>query len=394
MSFVIYDTARREKRAFEPIEEGKVSLYVCGLTVYDLPHIGHARTFVVFDVIARALRDAGYEVTLVRNYTDIDDKIIRRSRELNRDAGELAQEMIDGLDTDMAALGIEPAQIGPRVTQHIDDIVAYIARLVDNNFAYEKNGDVYFRVRAFDDYGRLSNRNLDDMQAGARVEVSDIKEDPADFALWKAAKEGDEIAWDSPWGKGRPGWHIECSVMSTKYLGNTFDIHGGGRDLIFPHHENEIAQAKACNDGDFARYWMHSGMVEIDGEKMSHSLGNFWTLRDILKTTHRESLRYFFLTTHYRHNIQFSKQNIELAAKRVGIIVRTLAKLEDRINAFAAKKTLPDAADEPVQVAQFRAALRDDFNTPCALAELAACTKAANDLLDSKGKQNAQSSNH
>ena len=272
MALRIYDTSRRDKVDFVPLKEGEVSLYVCGLTVYDLPHIGHARTFVMFDVFRKMLRKLGYKVTLVRNHTDIDDKIIRRSKEEGCTPSELADRMIDGLHHDMALIDVEQADIEPRVTQHIPDIIAFIEKLFANGHAYCAGGDVYFDVTTFKDYGRFSNRNLDEMLEGVRIEVNDVKRNPADFALWKGTTDRSEPGWDSPWGYGRPGWHIECSCMSTKYLSPSFDIHGGGRDLIFPHHENEIAQAKGAQDGDFARYWMHVGMVEINGEKMSHSL--------------------------------------------------------------------------------------------------------------------------
>ncbi|MBQ1265678.1 MAG: cysteine--tRNA ligase [Proteobacteria bacterium] len=389
MTLRIYDTSRRDKVDFVPLKEGEVSLYVCGLTVYDLPHIGHARTFVVFDVFRRMLRKLGYKVTLVRNHTDIDDKIIRRSKEEGCTPSELADRMIDGLHHDMAMIDVEPADIEPRVTKHIPDIIAFIQKLFDNGHAYRAGNDVYFDVTTFKDYGRFSNRNLDEMLEGVRIEVSDIKKNPADFALWKGVDDPSEPGWDSPWGYGRPGWHIECSCMSTKYLSPSFDIHGGGRDLIFPHHENEIAQAKGAQEGAFARYWMHVGMVEINGEKMSHSLKNFWTIRDIASQVHAEALRYFFLTTHYRHSINFSQDTIAEATGRLTSLYRTI-QAADEVTAVALRKDPALAAEAAVSealVAEFAAALEDDLNTPKALAVLATAQSKANEIIDARGKK-------
>lgn len=389
MALRIYDTSRRDKVDFVPLKEGEVSLYVCGLTVYDLPHIGHARTFVMFDVFRKMLRKLGYKVTLVRNHTDIDDKIIRRSKEEGCTPLELADRMIDGLHHDMALIDVEQADIEPRVTQHIPDIIAFIEKLFANGHAYCAGGDVYFDVTTFKDYGRFSNRNLDEMLEGVRIEVNDVKRNPADFALWKGTTDRSEPGWDSPWGYGRPGWHIECSCMSTKYLSPSFDIHGGGRDLIFPHHENEIAQAKGAQDGDFARYWMHVGMVEINGEKMSHSLKNFWTIRDIAEQVHAESLRYFFLTTHYRHNINFSHDTIAEATGRLTSLYRTIQAADEMI-AVAVRKDASLAADQAAADAlekEFVAALEDDLNTPKALAVLASAQGKANEIIDARGKK-------
>ncbi len=385
----IYDTAEKSKVDFKPLVDGKVSIYVCGLTVYDLPHIGHARTFVVFDVFRRFLKKVGYEVKFVRNHTDIDDKIIRRSREEGTTPEELATRMIDALHEDMASIDVEQADIEPRVTQHIPDIIAFIQKLFDNGYAYEAGGDVYFRVSAFKDYGKLSHRNLDEMINGVRIEVNEAKEAAGDFALWKGELSEDKPAWDSPWGRGRPGWHIECSCMSTKYLTPSFDIHGGGRDLIFPHHENEIAQAKGAQAGDFARYWMHVGMVEINGEKMSHSLKNFWTVRDIRKQVHPEALRYFFLTTHYRNNINFSHDTIQEATLRITSLYRTL-EAADRMCAPALAKDASLVADDGFvasQVDPFVEAMADDLNTPKALAVMAQTAKLANEIIDARGKK-------
>lgn len=385
----LYDTSRREKVDFTPLVDGHVSIYVCGLTVYDLPHIGHARTFVVFDVFRRFLRNIGYSVTFVRNHTDIDDKIIKRSREENTTPQELASRMIDELHKDMAAIDVEQADVEPRVTQHIPDIIDFIQKLFDNGYAYQAGGDVYYRVSAFKDYGKFSNRNLDEMLNGVRKAVNEAKDNAEDFALWKGETDPDKPAWDSPWGRGRPGWHIECSCMSTKYLSPSFDIHGGGRDLIFPHHENEIAQAKGAQEGDFARYWMHVGMVEINGEKMSHSLHNFWTLRDIVKQVHPEALRYFFLTTHYRNNINFSHDTINEATQRITSLYRTLDAADKLIEQFSKKHPDIQAKIDLAQIHEnaFVEAMADDLNTPKALAAMAQTAKLANEIIDARGKK-------
>ena len=385
----IHDTASRSKIQFVPLVDGKISIYVCGLTVYDLPHIGHARTFVVFDVFRKFLKKIGYDVTFVRNHTDIDDKIIRRSKEENTSPEELATRMIDALHADMASIDVDEADIEPRVTQHIPDIIAFIQKLFDNGYAYEAGGDVYYRVSAFKDYGKFSHRNLDEMLNGVRIDVNEAKENAGDFALWKGESDPDKPAWDSPWGRGRPGWHIECSCMSTKYLTPSFDIHGGGRDLIFPHHENEIAQAKGAQNGDFARHWMHVGMVEINGEKMSHSLKNFWTVRDIAKQVHPEALRYFFLTTHYRNNINFSHDTIHEATQRITSLYRTLDAADRLLAPAIAKDPSLDATNDATQalVTPFVDAMADDLNTPKALAIMAQVAKQANEIIDAKGKK-------
>ena len=281
MALRVYNTLSGKKEEFKPLSPPKVGLYACGVTVYDYCHIGHARASVAFDAIARYLRYAGYDVTYVRNYTDIDDKIINRSNEQGIDWKELAQTFIDAHDKDMGALGVQRADVEPRATEYIDEIIEIVKTLVDRGVGYEVDGDVYFAVEKFDGYGKLSKRNIEDMQAGARIDVDERKNSPLDFALWKSSKPG-EPAWDSPWGKGRPGWHIECSAMSAAILGQPLDIHGGGKDLIFPHHENEIAQSEAATGKEFVRYWMHNGFVNIDSEKMSKSLGNFFTIREVL----------------------------------------------------------------------------------------------------------------
>lgn len=389
MPLKIYDTPRREKVLFEPLEPGHVSIYVCGLTVYDLPHIGHARTFIVFDVFRRFLRSIGYSVKFVRNHTDIDDKIIKRAKEESTTPDELASRMIDALHNDMASIDVEPADIEPRVTRHITDIIEFIQKLFDNGYAYEAGGDVYFRVSKYVDYGKFSNRNLDEMINGVRKAVNEAKDNAEDFALWKGESDPEKPGWDSPWGRGRPGWHIECSVMSTKYLSPSFDIHGGGRDLIFPHHENEIAQAKCAQAGDFARHWMHVGMVEINGEKMSHSLHNFWTVRDIARQVHPEALRYFFLTTHYRNNINFSHDTINEATQRVTSLYRTLDAAQRLLKVAVSKDAtiVANEAEVAAQVAPFMEAMADDMNSPKALACMAQTARLANEIIDARGKK-------
>ena len=389
MSFQLFDTAQRAKRTFEPITSGKVSIYVCGLTVYDLPHIGHARTFITFDVVRRYFTERGYDVHFIRNHTDVDDKIIRRAAELGEAPEVLAERMINGLNDDMAALGVLRADVEPRVTTHIPQIVAMINTLIERGHAYAVDGDVYFRVESFEGYGGFSGRNLEDLESGARVETNQLKETPFDFALWKNVKPG-EPSWETPWGSGRPGWHIECSAMSTEYLGATFDIHGGGRDLIFPHHENEIAQSKASCGGEFARYWMHTGMLEIEGEKMSHSLDNFWTVRDILKQVHPDALRYFFLTASYRNNINFSRETIHEAARRVTYLYRTLEALGEAIARGKGEVSLEGDAERAQAIAEllpsFHAAMEDDFNTPRALATIAEAARLANEFAEQRKK--------
>jgi cysteinyl-tRNA synthetase len=295
----LYNTLTGQKERFEPAEPDRVRIYVCGPTVYDMAHIGHARAYVAFDVVVRTLRRHFGEVKHARNYTDVDDKIIRRANEVGESPERIAERYTEEFLHDMDALGVERPDVAPKVTEHIGEIVRLVERLIETGFAYAAGGDVYYRVRRFDGYGKLSKRRLDDMEAGARVEPGEQKEDALDFALWKGAKPG-EPSWDSPWGKGRPGWHIECSAMSAKHLGETFDIHGGGKDLIFPHHENEIAQSEAATGAVYARFWMHNGFVNIDDEKMSKSLGNFFTVREVLKRFHPQVLRAFLLAVHYR----------------------------------------------------------------------------------------------
>ena len=304
----IYNTLTRKKEEFVPMEEGKVKMYVCGPTVYNFFHIGNARPFVVFDTMRKYLEFKGYKVKFVQNFTDVDDKIINRAREEGVSAGEISEKYIEEYYKDAAALNVKRATVHPKVTETMADIIQFVQDLIDQGYAYEVNGDVYYRTRKFKEYGKLSGKNIEDLISGARIAVDEQKEDPLDFALWKARKEPDEIAWESPWGMGRPGWHIECSTMAKKYLGDTIDIHAGGADLQFPHHENEIAQSEAHSGCTFARYWMHNGYINIDGIKMSKSLGNFRTVRDLLQIYDGEVLRFLILSGHYRGPIDFGEE--------------------------------------------------------------------------------------
>ena len=302
----IYNTLTRKKEEFKPIKEGEVSIYVCGPTVYNFFHIGNARPFVVFDTLRKYMEYRGNKVKFVQNFTDVDDKIINKAREEGSTAPEVSEKYIEEYYKDAAALNVRKADVHPKVSEHIQDIVKFVETLVEKGYAYEADGDVYFSTRKFPEYGKLSKQNIDDLESGARIAVGEVKQDPLDFALWKARKTEDEIAWESPWGMGRPGWHMECSAMSKKHLGETIDIHAGGQDLQFPHHENEIAQSECCNGSPFAHYWMHNGYITIDNEKMSKSKGNFFTVRDILKEYDGEVIRFFLLSGHYRSPINFS----------------------------------------------------------------------------------------
>jgi len=364
MTLQIHNTLTRRKEPFKPLEPGKIRMYVCGNTVYDYAHIGHARVMVSFDVIVRYLRFAGWDVTYARNITDIDDKIINRANENGEPFTALTARMIDAQHADERALGIVPPDIEPRATDHIDDIIAMVQILVDNHYAYvADNLDVYYRVKRFAEYGKLSGRNPDELLAGARVEVGESKEDPRDFALWKAAGR-DEPGWESPWGWGRPGWHIECSAMSTCHLGDSFDIHGGGPDLVFPHHENEIAQSEAATCKHYVNYWMHAGAVRVDNEKMSKSLGNFFTIREVLEKYHPEVVRFFLISSHYRSPINYSEDNLVEARNGLARFYTALRDFGDVTPAEPA--TLRQGAIHQ----RFAAAMDDDFNTREALAVL------------------------
>ncbi len=357
----IYNTLAREKQDFIPITPGQVRMYVCGMTVYDLCHLGHARVMVVFDMVARWLRASGYALTYVRNITDIDDKIIQRAAQNQEPIETLTNRFIAAMDEDAAALGIIKPDLEPRATHHIADMLHLIATLEAKGLAYRaENGDVYYAVRGFEGYGKLSGKSLEDLRAGERVEVDTYKRDPMDFVLWKAAKPG-EPAWDSLWGPGRPGWHIECSAMSEHHLGAHFDIHGGGQDLQFPHHENEIAQSEGAHDCTMVNYWMHNGFVRVDDEKMSKSLGNFFTIREVLKQYDAEILRFFILRAHYRSPLNYSDQHLDDAKQALTRLYTALRGVEAQ--ATDIDWTAPHAV-------RFKSAMDDDFNTPEAVAVL------------------------
>ncbi len=391
MPLRVYNTLHRAKEEFVPGQPGRVTMYVCGVTVYDHCHIGHARSQVIFDVIYRYLRYRGLQVTYVRNFTDVDDKIINRAHELGVPPQELAERFIGEFYTDMNALGIERPTHEPRATGHIPQIIEIIRQLEKNGYAYKKKSGVYFSVRKFADYGKLSRRDIDEMQSGARVDVDEDKKDPLDFALWKASKPG-EPAWDSPWGAGRPGWHIECSAMSSHYLGQPFDIHGGGQDLVFPHHENEIAQSEAAVGRPFVRYWLHNGFLQINHEKMSKSLGNFFTIREVLAKIPPEVLRFVLLGVHYRHPLDYFDGALQEAREAVDRVYTAAETL--RAQTFA--PTEPDEAKltpaqkeiwavlQPV-LPTFVEAMDDDFNTPRALGQLFELVTLINTLA-TKGK--------
>jgi len=370
-----------QKEEFQPLVPGKVGMYVCGVTVYDYCHIGHARANIVFDIIYRYLQFAGLDVTYVRNYTDVDDKIINRANERGIDSKELAEEFSRAFDQDMETLGLVKPTHEPRATDYIDEIIAICQTLIEKGMAYPSEGDVYYRVDKFNSYLKLSKRNMDEMLAGARIAPGELKENPMDFALWKGAKPG-EPSWESPWGPGRPGWHIECSAMSSSLLGDSFDIHGGGRDLIFPHHENEIAQSEAASGKPFAKYWVHNGFVNVNQEKMSKSLGNFFTIRDIVKTFDPEVVRFFILSAHYRSPIDFSDGNLEDAASG-------LSRFYDALQSSAeAVEGCPDSdatSDEGAQLeAKFREAMDDDFNSALAIGHLFEGVRTMNRIIGEK----------
>ena len=366
----IYNTLKREKEEFKPINPNQVGMYVCGVTVYDLCHFGHGRTFVSFDVIARYLRYSGYNLCYVRNITDVDDKIIKRAIENNETCDQLVDRMIAEMHKDFDALNILRPDVEPRATHHISEIIAMVEKLIANGHAYvAADGDVMFDVESFPKYGALSRQNLAQLQAGARVEIKSVKKNPMDFVLWKMSKEN-EPSWESPWGKGRPGWHIECSAMNSKELGEHFDIHGGGSDLMFPHHENEIAQSCCANHGEYVNYWLHTGMLTIDKEKMSKSLGNFFSIRYMLDLYDAESLRYFFLTAHYRSLLDYSIDNLNLARSALERLYTALRGCD---------LTVPAKGGEQY-VESFKTAMDDDFNTPGALAVLFEMAREINKL--------------
>ena len=396
MPLRVYNTLSAGKEEFVPQRPGKVGMYVCGVTVYDYSHIGHARANVVFDVISRYLRYLGYDVTYVRNYTDIDDKIINRANREGVPFNEISERFIMEFERDMLRLGLETPELQPKATEHIDDIIALITALIEKDYAYTAGGDVYYCVEKFADYLKLSGRNLEEMQAGARIEVDERKRHPMDFALWKESKPGEPF-WESPWGKGRPGWHIECSAMSMRYLGETFDIHGGGKDLIFRHHENEIAQSEAATGHPFARYWLHNGFVNINAEKMSKSLGNFFTIREVLEKYDSEVLRFFLLSAHYRSPLDFSDQNLNEAESGMERIYTALAGIDDLLAKYDKK---PDAMKDPDLLndaerelkdrcesfrKRFEDAMDDDFNTALAIAHVFDLVRSINRAIAEEG---------
>lgn len=370
----LYNSLTSQKETFVPLKEGEVKMYACGPTVYNYFHIGNARPFIFFDVVRRYLKYAGYQVTFIQNFTDVDDKIIKKAAEEGKEPAQIAEQYIQEYFIDADALGIERADSYPRVSENMDAIISLIQTLMDKGLAYEKDGNVYYRVREFDDYGKLSKRDIEELEAGARIEISEEKEDSLDFALWKKKKDG-EIYWESPFGQGRPGWHIECSAMAQKYLGDQIDIHGGGADLIFPHHENEIAQSEGATGKQFAKYWMHNGYININNEKMSKSLGNFFTVRDIAKEFDLEAVRFFILNAHYRSPINFSRELVESASSSLQRIYNAKNHLDyllsQGLQADASEETSEEVLKQLQQYqAQFCAAMDNDFNTADAIAAI------------------------
>lgn len=374
----LYNTLTRQKEPFEPLEPGKVKMYVCGPTVYNYIHIGNARPAINYDVVRRYFEYKGYDVNYVSNFTDVDDKLIKRSKELNESVPEIADRYIQAFYEDTGALNVKKATSNPRVMNHMDDIIEFIKDLVDKGYAYESGGDVYFRTRKFEGYGKLSHQSIDDLKVGARIESGEQKEDALDFTLWKKAKPG-EISWDSPFGKGRPGWHIECSVMAYNELGETIDIHAGGSDLQFPHHENEIAQSEAHNHAPFANYWMHNGFINIDNEKMSKSLGNFVLVHDIIKEVDPDVLRFFMISVHYRSPINYNMELVESAKSGLERIRNSYQAIEER---EAIATDIEDQSEYIEQIdqllAQFEKVMDDDFNTANAITTWYDLAKLAN----------------
>jgi cysteinyl-tRNA synthetase len=375
----IYNTLTRKKEEFVPLEEGKVKMYVCGPTVYNYIHIGNARPAIVFDTVRRYFEFRGYDIKFISNFTDVDDKLIRAANELGSDVPTIAERFINAYHEDVSALGCKRADAHPRVMESIDIIIEFISKLIEKDFAYESEGDVYFRTRKFEGYGKLSHQSVDDLRLGARIEVGEKKQDALDFALWKAAKEG-EISWESPWGHGRPGWHIECSAMAKKYLGDTIDIHAGGQDLTFPHHENEIAQSEAFSGKQFARYWMHNGYINIDNEKMSKSLGNFVLVHDIIKMHNPQVLRFFMLSVHYRNPINYSEELLENTAAAFDRIKTSYENLKHRREMSVNLNEQKQEWLEKIAALrnEFIDAMDDDFNTANAVSVLFELSKQAN----------------
>ena len=370
----LYNTMTNKIEEFKTIEENKVKMYVCGPTVYNYIHLGNARPIVVFDTLARYFEHKGMKVEFVQNFTDVDDKIINKSIEEGTSASEVSEKYIKYFFEDISKLNILESVKRPKVTENMAEIIEIIQKLIDNGFGYEKDGDVYFEVKKYKDYGKLSNQKIEELELGARIDVSEIKKNPVDFALWKKKKDGEPF-WESPWGQGRPGWHIECSVMAKKYLGDTFDIHGGGQDLVFPHHENEIAQSKCAYHGNFANYWLHNGFIQINGDKMSKSLGNFFLLREILEKFSGNVVRLFILSTHYRKPINFSFENMEDTKKALQNIVKSMNKFENIVEKYKKEKIENIKNSEFSQKIdefdkKFEEAMDEDMNTPQALATI------------------------
>lgn len=381
MALVLYNTLTRKKEPFEPLQKGKVGIYVCGVTVYDQSHLGHAKSAINFDVIVRYLRHKGYEVKHVTNFTDVDDKIIKRANELGVEPLKLSQNMIDEYFRDMDALKIRRASIYPRASETMSDIIQMVKGLIDKGYAYESQGSVYFSVGKAKVYGKLSGQSLDQMEAGARVEAGEDKRNPMDFALWKAAKPG-EISWDSPWGKGRPGWHIECSAMCLKHIGKTIDIHGGGTELVFPHHENEILQSEAYNDAQFVRYWVHNGLLTLDQEKMSKSLKNFFLVKDILEKFSPEVVRFYILNASYRQPLDYTEKSLAESGKALERLQNTY----DALKAVAKSASGDDDAEELCVRCwkQFEERMDDDISTREAIAVMYDLSREANKLLSER----------
>ena len=371
MTIKFYNSLTNQKEDFKPIHEGEVSMYVCGMTVYDSCHLGHARAMMAFDILVRYLKNQGYKVKFVRNITDVDDKIIERAIQNNESIGDLTQRTIASMQEDFAQLGLVLPNTEPRATDYIPGMIGMIEGLIQKGHAYHSpGGDVFFSVRTFSEYGKLSNKNIDDLNPGARIAEDDSKKDPLDFVLWKSAKEG-EPSWDSPWGQGRPGWHIECSVMSFENLGEHFDIHGGGPDLLFPHHENEIAQSECASGNKFANYWLHSGLLKINGEKMSKSLGNFAMLKDLFISYHPEVIRYYLVSSHYRSSLNFDQESLNQAKSALTRLYQALASMEGEGNEF-----------DQEMMNQFSLVMNDDLNTPEALSLLFQLVKSINNSSD------------
>lgn len=387
----IYNTINRSKEDFIPIDKNEIKIYVCGPTVYNYFHIGNARPFVVFDTLRKYLEYKGYNVKYVQNFTDVDDKIINRAREEGKTPAEINEKYIKEYFVDAKALNIKPATVHPRVTENMEEIIQFIQTLIDKGYAYEVEGDVFYNTKAFKDYGKLSRQNIEELESGARIDIDSRKKNPMDFALWKAQKQDDEIAWETPWGKGRPGWHIECSVMSTKYLGDTIDIHAGGHDLIFPHHENEIAQSEALTEKPLANYWMHNEFININNEKMSKSKGNFFMVRDILKEYDPEAVRFFLISGHYRSPINFSRELMEQAKNALARLNNAKNNMEHLLNNAKNIDMSPEEMAKTKDIEKYKnkfiEAMEDDLNTADAISAVFELVRDVNGYLTEKSSK-------